>query len=141
MEKLDFTIVSPEKIFFEDSVDMVVIPGDSGDFGVLPKHAAMISSLKPGFIRIYDQNKVVNQIFISGGFANVNENECTILAEDCQFYEELKIDDLEGTLTRIEQEIVIARSEDEKERLKKYLNVTNTKLDLFKKISEINSHK
>jgi F-type H+-transporting ATPase subunit epsilon len=62
---------------------MVVVPGVEGDFGVLPGHAPMMSTIRPGAIAIYeaDSNSLTRRVFIEGGFAEVNDTGLTILAE------------------------------------------------------------
>ena len=51
-EKLSLEVVAPEKLMvMSKSVDMVTISGTEGDFGVLPGHAALVSSIRPGFLR------------------------------------------------------------------------------------------
>ena len=61
---------------------MVVVPGTEGYFGVLPRHAPMISTLDAGIIDIYEGGSVVERIFVAGGFAEVTEERCTVLAEN-----------------------------------------------------------
>lgn len=80
-DKFEFELVSPEKLLASLSVDMVVIPGSEGDFGVLAGHAPMISGVRPGVIAVYEGDKVVDRIFIAGGFAEVTAERCTVLAE------------------------------------------------------------
>lgn len=80
-EKVQFELVSPEELLVEDAVEMVVIPGEEGDFGVLPRHAPMLSTVRPGVIAIYENNAVRDRIFIAGGFAEVTPERCTVLAE------------------------------------------------------------
>ena len=81
-DKVAFELVSPERLLISADVDMVVIPGSEGDFGVLPGHAPLISSVRPGVIRIHDQGQVSDRIFIKGGFAEVTPEGCTVLAEE-----------------------------------------------------------
>lgn len=81
-DKVEFELVSPEKLVLSEEVEMVVVPGVEGDFGALPQHAPMISTIRPGVIDIYEGGKVANRIFVAGGFAEVNEVRCTILAEE-----------------------------------------------------------
>ena len=52
--KVAFELVSPERLVVSMPVDMVVVPGGEGDFGVLPGHAPLIASVRPGVIEIYD---------------------------------------------------------------------------------------
>ncbi len=98
-EKVAFELVSPERLLISAEVDMVVVPGSEGDFGVLPGHAPLISSVRPGVIRIHDQGEVSERIFIKGGFAEVTPEGCTVLAEEAVLISEL---DRAGLEQRIE---------------------------------------
>jgi len=80
--KLNVELVTPEELVFSSGVEMVVVPGVSGDFGVLIGHSPLISSLRPGVVDVYESaaSQVSKSIFIQGGFAEVNQERCTILA-------------------------------------------------------------
>ena len=80
---LNFELVSPERLLSSGKVAMVVVPGTEGDFGVLPGHAPLMSTIRPGAISIYetDSDTLTRRIFVDGGFAEVSENGLTILAE------------------------------------------------------------
>ena len=82
VEKVDFELVSPEKLVLSEHFEKVVVPGTEGDFGARPHHAPMITTIRPGVIDLYDQGKIVKRIFVAGGFAEVNEVRCTVLAEE-----------------------------------------------------------
>ncbi len=79
--KVEFELVSPEKLLISEPVDMVVVPGEEGDFGVLHQHAPFISAVRPGVISVHNGGKVTERIFVSGGFAEVTSARCTVLAE------------------------------------------------------------
>jgi F-type H+-transporting ATPase subunit epsilon len=81
-DKVQFELVSPEKLLLSEAVEMVVIPGSEGDFGVLPGHSLLISTIRPGVIDVYDGGSVGERIFISGGFAEVTPERCTVLADE-----------------------------------------------------------
>ena len=80
---LNFELVSPERLLSGGRVAMVVVPGTEGDFGVLPAHAPLMSTIRPGAIAIYetDSDTLTRRIFVDGGFAEVSERGLTILAE------------------------------------------------------------
>ena len=61
--KIIFDLISPEKSIFSSEVDMVVVPGIEGDFGVLPEHCPLISELRPGEIEIFKDNKKEQTFF------------------------------------------------------------------------------
>ena len=65
-----------------ETVDMVVVPGAEGDFGVLEGHAPLVSTLRPGVITTYEGNSVDKQLFVASGFAEVTGTRCTVLAEE-----------------------------------------------------------
>ena len=81
-ETTGFELVSPERLLVSKDVEMVVVPGAEGYFGVLPRHAPMISTLNAGVIDIHQGGQVEERIFIAGGFAEVTEDGCTVLAEE-----------------------------------------------------------
>ena len=78
---IQFELVSPERLLVSRAVEMVVVPGSEGDFGVLPGHAPLISEVRPGVIAIFENGQVQERIFVAGGFAEVTAERCTVLAE------------------------------------------------------------
>lgn len=97
---LHFELVSPEKLLRSGEVYMVVVPGTEGDFGVLPGHAPLVSTIRPGAIQVYatSMNDSPERIFIDGGFAEVGANGLTILAESATPVGEL---DVEGAARQL----------------------------------------
>lgn len=83
-DKVEFELVSPVRLLFSGAVDMVVVPGTEGDFGVLPGHAPVIATVRPGVIEIHEDGQVNNRIFVGGGFVEVTAERCTVLAEEAQ---------------------------------------------------------
>ncbi len=73
-------IVSPERLLLSRPVDMVVIPGSEGDMGVLEGHTPMIILLRGGTIDLYEGDRVIDRLFVDGGFAEVTPERCTVLA-------------------------------------------------------------
>jgi F-type H+-transporting ATPase subunit epsilon len=87
--QIKLEIVTPAKILFSESADMVVVPGGEGDFGVMLGHAPMLSQVRAGTIDIYDGDKVRTQIFVEGGIAEVTAERCTVLAEEAVMVEDI----------------------------------------------------
>jgi len=83
-DKLQFELVSPERLLLSEPVGMVVVPGTEGNFGVLPGHALFISTVRPGVIDVYADGMptITQRIFVSGGFAEVTPERCTVLADE-----------------------------------------------------------
>ena len=79
-EKLQFSLVSPERELFAGAVDQVDAPGTEGDFGVLSGHAPFMTALKEGQVRVHTDGRIT--VFdVRGGFADVTPEGLTILAE------------------------------------------------------------
>jgi F-type H+-transporting ATPase subunit epsilon len=74
-------IISPEKLLLSRPVDMVVIPGTEGDLGILPGHSKLITGLRGGLVDLYENGKITDRYFVSGGFAEVTEERCSVLAD------------------------------------------------------------
>ena len=74
-------IVTPDKKLFSGDVKSVLLPGGAGKFGVLNKHASMISTLKKGKIKLVDDKSETHYFEISGGVAEVHKNKIIVLAE------------------------------------------------------------
>ena len=97
-----FELVTPERLVVSTPVEMVVVPGSEGNFGVLPGHAPFISTLRPGTIDIYEGRTVTRRIFVGGGFAEVTPERCTVLADEAMPPEALDRAQLDAELTEIE---------------------------------------
>lgn len=79
---LHFELVTPERLVRSEEVYMVVVPGTEGDFGVLEGHAPVMSTIRDGALEIYRTEKgAAETIAIRGGFAEVNAQGLTVLAE------------------------------------------------------------
>ena len=81
-DTVEFELVLPERLLLSEPVEMVVVPGVEGDFGVLPGHSLLISAVRPGVIAIHGSGRVRERIFVGGGFAQVSPAQCTVLAEE-----------------------------------------------------------
>ena len=79
--KLNFSLVSPEREVFSGLVDQVDAPGVEGDFGVLPQHAPFMTALREGLVTVYNGG-ATTRYDVKGGFADVNAEGLTILAEE-----------------------------------------------------------
>ena len=112
-DKVEFELVSPERLLVSQGVDMVVVPGEDGDFGVLPGHALFLSGVRPGVIEIYDGDKISDRIFVAGGFAEVTGERCTVLAEEEVNLAEVERTTVEARIRDNEQAISIASPDED----------------------------
>jgi len=110
-----FELVSPSRLVFSGEVEQVDVPGAEGDFGVLPGHAPFISMLRPGILTIRNGNDA-KRYFVRGGFAEVNPDGLTVLAETAVPVEEVAADALVNEIRAIEK--AMAEAKDDAERWK-----------------------
>ena len=114
-DKVEFELVSPERLLLSEAVEMVVVPGAEGDFGVLPRHTPMISTLRPGTIKVYENGAAKHDIFVSGGFAEVTPARCTVLADQAMPVSEIDRAEAERQLQDAREDLADAK--DDQERL------------------------
>jgi F-type H+-transporting ATPase subunit epsilon len=89
MAKLRVEIVTAERqLLAEDDVDMVVAPGSEGTLGILPKHAALLTLLSPGVLRI-KKNGQESEMAVGGGFLQVNHDRVLVLADTAEREDEI----------------------------------------------------
>ncbi len=110
--KFEFELVSPERLVLSETVDMAVIPGSEGDFGVLANHSLLIATLRPGVIDVYQGEQITNRLFVAGGFAEVTESRCTVLADEAIAISEINTTAVEADLERLRAEADSAETED-----------------------------
>lgn len=112
-DKVAFELVTPERILATAEVDMVVAPGGDGNFGVLPGHAPLLSTLRPGIVDIYEGEAVSSRIFVAGGFAEVSETGFTVLAEEAVDVDDIDIAQANERLNAAREALTQAQAEEE----------------------------
>ena len=127
--RVAFELVAPERLLASIECDMVVIPGAEGDFGVLPQHAPLMSLLRPGVIAIYQGDRVEERVFVAGGFAEVNEKGCTVLAERAEPLDEIPIEAARQDLRDAEEDVGDAKSDAERDRLTKTVEIARARVE------------
>jgi len=81
MDKLKLEILTPNGEIFNDEVVSVTLPGEEGEFGVLPHHASLSTLLEAGVIDIEKEDKTVESILINWGVVQVDETKVIVLVE------------------------------------------------------------
>tara|TARA_E500000305_G_scaffold70212_1_gene56156 strand:+ start:319 stop:720 length:402 start_codon:yes stop_codon:yes gene_type:complete len=122
-ETTQFELVSPEKLLYSEAAEMVVVPGTEGYFGVLPRHAPMISTLEPGVIDIHQNGSVAERIFVAGGFAEVTETRCTVLAEEAQVLKDVDTAKVDSDIADLRDDLKDAKTDLERERIEHRIKI------------------
>ena len=112
-DKVDFELVLPERLLVSEGADMVVVPGQEGDFGVLPGHALFLSGVRPGTIEIFNGETISDRIFVAGGFVEVTGERCTVLAEEAVNLAEVERVSVEARISDNEQAISVANPDED----------------------------
>lgn len=105
-----FELVSPERILMSEDVEQVVLPGGDGDFAVLAGHAPVISTLRAGVLDVTTPGGR-KQIFVKGGFAEVEPDRLTILAEKAYELADFSPDRIAAELTSAEADLSAAKDD------------------------------
>ncbi len=128
-DKINFELVSPQRLLMSEAVDMVVVPGTEGDFGVLAEHAPLISTVRPGTITVYQGNTVSDRIFVAGGFAEVTGERCTVLAEEAEPISEIDRAAVDSQIRDLREDLGAAQTEEEREAVESRIAVAEAKIE------------
>ena len=127
-DSVKFELVSPERLLFSADVESVVVPGTEGDFGVLPGHARLISTVRPGVISVFQGGKVTDRIFVEGGFAEVTPVGCTVLAERAVPVSEIVRDQALQLIQDAKEDVEDAKDDEARKEAAKALDVAEARL-------------
>ena len=105
MSNLSLQLVSPDKDYFVGTIDMVVLPGEDGDFSVLSEHAPIITYLRPGKITIIEDKETEHIYFVGSGFVKVEKNNCQVLVDYIKKSSDFNIDVTKKELSSLLSEI------------------------------------
>ena len=126
-------IITAERQVFSDEVDMVVAPGIDGQLGILPRHAPLMTMLKPGALTVRKAGEEDMYVAVSGGFMEVLGNRVSILADACERSDEIDEERAQQAIQRA-QERLANRSEDmELERAMASLRRAQVRVDLVRR--------
>ena len=113
MGTFKFELVSPEKLLVSADAEQVVVPGSEGDFTVLEGHAPVLSTLRPGIIAVRLADGKTQQLYVQGGFAEVDPTSLTILAQQATDVASAGPDWLAAERKRAEAALAAANGDEE----------------------------
>src|SRR6266581_1354450 len=109
-------VVTAERELYNGEADMVVAPGSEGQLGILPRHAALLTTLQAGAMRI-KLGGAEEPLFVSGGFLEVSNNQVTVLADTAEHAEEIDQARAEEARRRAQERLAQAQSNVERAEL------------------------
>ncbi|HUL07590.1 MAG TPA: F0F1 ATP synthase subunit epsilon [Candidatus Acidoferrum sp.] len=127
-DQIQFELVSPERLLLSEPVEMVVVPGVEGDFGVLPGHAPLVSTVRPGVIAVFEGGKVTQRIYVARGFAEVTPERCTVLAEQATPVAEIDRAAAEDEIRDARDDLGEAKDDAERARIESRIAAAEAKL-------------
>ncbi|MEI8320532.1 MAG: F0F1 ATP synthase subunit epsilon [Alphaproteobacteria bacterium] len=127
--------IAPAKKATVDDLDLVTLPGDQGEFGVLPHHAPMLVALTKGIVRLHRKQDVFQYYFIESGFASISKKTCTISCENFSLLNDLDPKVLEADLKRYHDDLAGLTIEDDRRSLQNKIVMVEEMLEAWKKQS------
>ena len=115
-----FDLVSPERMVFSGEVEQVDVPGVEGDFGVLAHHAPLIAMIKPGILTVRGTGET-QRIVVVGGFAEVNGQGLTVLADMATPVEDFDRGSLASQIKDTEEDVADATDDAERDATREKL--------------------
>ncbi len=109
-------VVTAERELYSGEADVVIAPGSEGELGILPRHAALLTTLKVGQLLIR-LGGAEEPLFVSGGFLEVSNNSVTVLAETAERAEEIDQARAEAARRRAQEYLQQAQSDIERAEL------------------------
>ncbi|GMT47935.1 MAG: ATP synthase epsilon chain [bacterium] len=103
-EKLTLEVVSPYGLVLKEEVDEIVATGSEGEFGVLPGHMPLVTTLKIGML-VCRKGATVSYVFINSGYAEVNEDRVLILADSAEREDDIDVERAKDAMKRAEERL------------------------------------
>ena len=126
-----FELITPNKNLISGEFDMVVVPGEEGDFGVLPHHSNLISQIRPGILNIYKNDKIDKSFFLYRGFAEVSNNKLIVLSETAFDINEFKLNTYKDIISKYEKLKNQTKTESEILFFEKKIKEANTIIEIL----------
>ena len=109
MAMLRLEIITMERKLFDDQVSMVVAPGVDGVLGILPRHAALMTALDHGELKVKQDGQDDQYFAVSGGFMEVQPDHVVVMADVAEQADEIDIERAEAARRRAEEHVALAR--------------------------------
>ena len=104
--KLQLSIVTPERLVLSEDVDQVNIPGVEGDLGILYDHAPILTTMRAGrfsYELLGEKGRETIRMIVSGGYLEVTDNRVIVLAESVEFLDEIDKERAKASLAKAEE--------------------------------------
>ncbi len=117
VDKIAFDLVSPERLLLSENAVMVTIPGSDGYMGVMRGHEPLVTTLRIGMIDVQGGDQGDGKYFIRGGFAEVNAEKVTVLAEEAIPMSDFDLAVLDQRIRDAEEDLIAAKTDSDKAKV------------------------
>ncbi|HSZ75215.1 MAG TPA: F0F1 ATP synthase subunit epsilon [Rhizomicrobium sp.] len=121
-DKIPFDLVSPERLLLTEEAEMVTLPGSEGDLGVLAGHEPLITTLRPGVIDVKGGTLGDQRFFVLGGFAEINPERLTVLAEEALPMADVNPALLDQRISDTREDLLLAKTDTDRARMAQMLD-------------------
>lgn len=111
-DSFKFELVSPERLLVSEDVTEVVVPGGEGEMTVMAKHAPVMTTVKPGVVRVKTASGSEDRYVVFGGFADILPDTLTLLAESAVSIADIDRDDLSQRIQNAREDVADAKTEE-----------------------------
>lgn len=133
MQTMNVSIISPEEEIYKGSAEMVVVPGEDGDFAAMFEHAPLITYLRPGKLEVIEAEKIEKiSYFVRGGFVKVQENQCLIMVDFIKNIKDIDVSINENEISNLRSKLVSETSESIKEGISESIELLETEVNCCK---------
>jgi len=103
MATIHLSLIAQDRVVYDDDVKMAILPGASGDIGVLAKHAPLMAVLQPGEILVRKDGEEDRYFVVGGGFVEVRPDEIVVLARSAESVAEIDMARAEEAMRRAQE--------------------------------------
>lgn len=121
-EAFKFELVSPERLLVSEQVEHVVIPGAEGEMTVMANHAPVMTTVKPGVVRVKAISGKEDSYVVFGGFADILPDACTLLAEFAVHVADIDRTDLSRRIQEAREDMADAKNDEDRTRAEQLLH-------------------
>ena len=121
---LSVKVVTPQKIFFEGSADMVKVPGWQGEYGVLPHHASMLTLSRPGLLSLKNGSETTRFV-VDRGFVEVGPADISVMVQRCVAVADINKEEAKSMFNKAKEELgSLSRKDPKYEAARKQVEFT-----------------
>ena len=134
MASIHVDIVSAEGAIFSGEADFVVAPASQGDVGIAPRHAPLLTELRPGPVRVQNEGEDERLFYVTGGILEIQPNSVVVLADSALRPDQLDVNAAEEARKKAEEALAGATGKSDIEKAQRDLAEASARHRALKKL-------